>query len=685
MGIFSEITMAKPSDGTFHSGELVSGLIKYAVDEPTSLEKITISLKGIGYIHVVEQVRDKNNSQRSYGNSEVYMDMDEVIQNKKIVLPVGSYEKAFAFRLPQNIPSTFKFYHRDYNVQIMARIKYYVRIKFDKTGMFSFAKHFRKEIPVLSSITPRLSTEPTILGEQKKLTQPFSCRKSIVYIKANILDSMIPVGGTISFQYEVINDTNVTIKSVISRLMELHKFVISRPMLTYEDIEGTDAKTGALKPGESKSFDVQFSVPSYLVSLDHSKIISRQYQVVVTARMPMPHRDVNLVIPIQIGDAVVREDITEPPPSYWEAMGEVTKDDTVDDEPFEDRERKLNFKFEITMATPSDGTFHSGELVSGLIKYAVDEPTSLEQITISLKGIGYVKVVERSNQKDRRNRHTSSNEVYMDIDEVILKDKIVLQVGSYEKAFSFRLPQNIPSTFKFYHRHHRIKITSQIKYYVRIKFNKTGMFSFAKHFRKEILVVSSIVPKLSTDLILLGVQKTLTQPFSCRTSTVHIKANIMDAIIPVGGTVRFQYELINDTNVTVKSVTSRLAEIHTFVTRKSFTTYEDIEGTDGKTGALKPGETKSFDIQFRVPSHLTSLGHSKIISRQYQVVITARMPMHHKDVNLAIPIQIGDAVVREDITESPPSYWEAMGEVTKDDAVDDEPFEDRQRKLTFEM
>lgn len=344
MGIFSEITMAKPSDGTFHSGELVSGLIKYAVDEPTSLEKITISLKGIGYIQAVERSRQKNRQDRYYNNSEVYLDIDEVIQSEKIVLPVGSYEKEFAFRLPQNIPSTFKFHYRDYNVQIKSRIKYYVRIKFVKTGMFSFAKHFRKEIPVVSSITPRLSTEPILIGEQKKLTQPFSCRKSIVHIKANVIDSIIPIGGTVRFQYEVINDTNININSVISRLVEIHTFALSRSVITYEDIEGTDAKTGTLKPGESKSFDIQFAVPSYLVSLEHSKIISRRYQVVVTARMPLPHRDVNLIIPIQIGDAVVREDITDPPPSYWEAMGEVTKDDTIDNEQFEDRERKLTLK-----------------------------------------------------------------------------------------------------------------------------------------------------------------------------------------------------------------------------------------------------------------------------------------------------------------------------------------------------
>lgn len=329
MGIFCQINLNKPPDGAFYSGEVVSGIIKYALDEPMEIEKITISLKGMGHLRLTERTNQKNR-RHTYGSDEVYVDIDEIIQEGKFKVLPGSYDLKFSFRLPQNLPPTFEFYKHIPRYGVNCKIKYYVRIKFDRPGWFAFAKHFRKEITVASTITPKLSTEPVMFGERSKLLQLFSSKPSTVIMKANIVNSVITNGGKIEIQSEIQNaTTNTTIKSVEIKLLEVYTFkATGHPEVkAYEDIPNCDSKTGSIKSGATQDMPIDIIVPSDKVSLENSKIVSRDYIVRIIAEMPMPHRNVVLEIPVQIGENVQREEICDPPPSYWEAMGEANKDD----------------------------------------------------------------------------------------------------------------------------------------------------------------------------------------------------------------------------------------------------------------------------------------------------------------------------------------------------------------------
>lgn len=332
MGIFCQINLFKPPDGAFQSGEGVSGMIKYALDEQTEFVKITVSLKGMGQLRIIERTNNKNR-RNSYCKKEVYVDTDEIIQEGKFTIPVGSYETKFSFKLPQDIPPSFEYYDHISRYRVNCEIKYYVRIKFEKPGWFTFAKHFRKEITVASAIKPKLLMEPVIYGERKTLIQLFSSKTSTVIMKANITNSVIPIGGKIDLQYEIFNDTNVIVKSVETKLIEVHTFKATghEEVNAYEDIPDSDSKTASIKCGETLTMPIEINVPSDKVSVDHSEMVSRNYVVRITAELPMPHRNVLLEIPVQIGD-IVQRDECDPPPSYWEAMGEEEKDADSDEE-----------------------------------------------------------------------------------------------------------------------------------------------------------------------------------------------------------------------------------------------------------------------------------------------------------------------------------------------------------------
>ncbi|KAJ8721241.1 hypothetical protein PYW07_002016 [Mythimna separata] len=335
MGIFCQINLNKPPDGAFYSGEVVSGMMKYALDEPMEIDKITVSLKGTGHLRLTEKSNQKNR-RHTYVNNEVYVDVDEVIQEGKYKVLPGSYELNFNFRLPNNLPPTFEFHKYVSRYSVNCKIKYYVRIKIDRPGWFAFAKHFRKEITVASTITPKLSIEPVMYGQRSQLLQLFSSKTSTVVMKANILNSVITNGGKIKIQSEIQNDTNIIIKGVEIKLVEMHTFKAKghTEVKGYEDVPNCDSKTGSIQSGATQDMPIDIIVPSDKVSLDNSKIVSRDYIVRITAILPMPHRNVVLDIPVQIGDNVQREEICDPPPTYWEAMGEAEKGDDIasDDE-----------------------------------------------------------------------------------------------------------------------------------------------------------------------------------------------------------------------------------------------------------------------------------------------------------------------------------------------------------------
>lgn len=347
MGIHCEINLHKRADGAFVPGSVVSGTIKYGVDVPTEFKKITVSLKGNGFLIIHDrQAKNKGRAVDSYRNSEDYVDIDNVIytnEKKDNPLPIGMYETQFSFKLPEEVPASFKYQKRAARYRVRCYIEYYVRIKFETIGLFNLNKKFKKEITVVSGIKPRLPTDPVIYGEVKKLLSLFS-KNNTVDIKVNVPKSVISTGGKIEFSYEIFNDTNLTIKGVEAKLVELHTFKShgSKEVEMSKDIKDTDSKTGSIASGEKKTIDVVINVPSERTSLEHSKIVSREYFVHIEAIIPFPHWNAVLKFPVQIGDVmgnIHESENNDAPPSYWEVMmgDEKEKGEEIDDvDDFED-------------------------------------------------------------------------------------------------------------------------------------------------------------------------------------------------------------------------------------------------------------------------------------------------------------------------------------------------------------
>ncbi|CAB3243008.1 unnamed protein product [Arctia plantaginis] len=344
MGISCEIHLFKPVNGVYYSGQNVSGVIKYSVDEPMTVDKIVTSLKGIGYIAITAD--HGSTWERTYKTTTSYIDVDTVIIGEKKQISVGSYEIKFRYTLPGNIPSTMKarkaFKFKSYKVKCF--IKYYIRIKFERPGVFAFNKHFRKEVDVLSKTVPTLPREPAVYTENKKLLRLFTKQDSIITINATILNSVIPMEGKIELRYEVQNNSHVVIKTTTTQLVQgyLFKSKGHRKVIYGEAVPDTEAQTLPINCQETQNRTISIDVPSGLYNVENTMIVARFYRVRITAQLPIPYKNVILDVPVQIGifeenlnvnrTEVTNEDINSDnlPPSYWEVMGEANEEYGVD-------------------------------------------------------------------------------------------------------------------------------------------------------------------------------------------------------------------------------------------------------------------------------------------------------------------------------------------------------------------
>ncbi|CAF4833643.1 unnamed protein product [Pieris macdunnoughi] len=333
MGIHCRINLKPPPNGVFLSGSVITGEIKYAVDEVTSLKQITLSLKGIGTLRMKKRSASRHEKSKVIYRTEEYVNIKQVLLNKDNGdgnLEIGSYTTPFKFEIPERIPPSADIFRKQGNHTLRYKVEYFISMKFEKTAFFSFTKRFRKDIKVLSDIIPTLPRDAMIFGERKNLFQPFSSTDSIVNLKSTILSSVVRAGDTIQFEYEIANNSHVTVKSVETKLIELVKSKKRRSHITFtKSIDGTDSKSGSIENGKSQQMITDIRVPEDAYTINACNLAERSYAVLITVGLPMPHMNFELTIPVEImlkSDNVVEIAGEDAPPSYWDVMCEDKKE-----------------------------------------------------------------------------------------------------------------------------------------------------------------------------------------------------------------------------------------------------------------------------------------------------------------------------------------------------------------------
>lgn len=335
MSLSCEINVTNPSDGIFKPGDSVYGVIKYQIYDPTQFSRITVSLKGKGVLEIEGNYKRKC--------IENYLDIDEVIQQGDINLAIGIYEAPFCFQLPFNIPSSFQCCETCQRYKVKnCRIFYYIRIKFDKLLKFQSGMRFKKDITVGLHVRPRSFRQPATSVKCKSFFQEISGNQGSIYVTALIESSVVSPGEKIKISYTVLNETDLMLNGVVTKLVEVLTFRPYRPLLKtkcYKTVNETTSRTSIVYPRETFNKNVVIVVPKDCTgTLEYSSLVVKHYYVYIAVETPFPQPDVNVKIPVQIvnfetstssntsSSSSTPVSGTDAPPAYWEIMGEDADD-----------------------------------------------------------------------------------------------------------------------------------------------------------------------------------------------------------------------------------------------------------------------------------------------------------------------------------------------------------------------
>lgn len=332
MSINCQIKIYKTVGDVLRPGSILSGQLKYEIDEETVCNKITVSFKGNG--HLIVKLKKRGSNLSTYRTNEDYTKIDYIIYRDETgaKLPAGSYETEFHFILPDDIPPSLRYTHNTANHFVHCNIEYYISIKFEKSGIINDITKFKRPVKVIPTVIPKLPTEPTQYSQQtSNINRQFTRHPNLLKITATIMNSVIIPGDKIRIEYEVNNDTHVNVKSVVAKLIEVYtiKGREGKEMKIAENVNNTMRVSGFIKMRETKTRTVEVPVPLKLGSLEYSNLVSREYFVNITLELPLKFEDMVLKIPVQIGDEVIGTE--SKPPSYWDVLEEDGLDRQLED------------------------------------------------------------------------------------------------------------------------------------------------------------------------------------------------------------------------------------------------------------------------------------------------------------------------------------------------------------------
>lgn len=346
MGIACDILIQSPEKRKHVTGEPLKGLVKFNLDKDTAYKKISLSLVEKGYCQWDEteySYRSRHGCQahqrRKVGNRYVFEGHETKIVKKihllhtktdeNKTLSAGSHEHAFEMIIPENIPPSLD--------TEFGEIKYYLVLKFKKLKIFSRNKKFKTKITIYPSIDSSVADKPLCFALDKTLSKLFSAHKHEIHLKAVLDKGYLNPSGERKISFVVANTSNVVV-SVKTELIcktkykddfAVNKFMSDDPKTVRDVIYSCTVGTPIVTENSVSRMFIMIPVAPELCTVRHSKIITREYKLRVTLKLPLPHINSSIEIPVFVGERLTGDvEIIEPnapkeePPSYWESMSE---------------------------------------------------------------------------------------------------------------------------------------------------------------------------------------------------------------------------------------------------------------------------------------------------------------------------------------------------------------------------
>lgn len=321
MGFTSlNIILDKP-DKVYYPGEMVTGKVRLTLDSMKKIRAVELKLKGRAKCKWDEQETYHDHEGKSHTrtvcrkSTETYLKQEQILigGRDKFELAAGEHVYPFSVILPIRAPASFNGSY--------GGVSYYGKVKIDIPMAIDKKERtcFTVLNPLNLNLFPNLRTP--YKNEKNKTFCCLCCASGPLTFVVHLPKTGFAQSEPIPITLEIDNASNVTVNAVHIYLKREIKWTAEGDH-KHEDIKLQKLRLGGVEEGQSHTWSENFTIPpATYPNLEGCSIIKINHELHIEADASGMHSDLDMHIPVTIGDIPLSEDpnapiITPQPQTY---------------------------------------------------------------------------------------------------------------------------------------------------------------------------------------------------------------------------------------------------------------------------------------------------------------------------------------------------------------------------------
>lgn len=313
MGVERFCVVFDKPDNVYYPGEMLTGRVELVLSSMKKIRGVELKLKGRAKSKWDESETYHDSEGKSHTrticrkSSEVFFKSDQILiggRGDKFELNAGDHVYPFAVILPLKAPSSFNGSYG--GVSYYGKAKIDIPLAFDKKERagFTFLNHLNL------NLFPNL--RQPYKNEKNKTFCCFCCASGPLTIAVYLPKTGFCTKEPIPITLEIDNASNVTVNAVHIYLKRNIHWTADGCHKD-EDAKLQKLHLGGVEEGQSHTWSENFTIPpTSFPNLDGCSIIKIQHHLHIEADASGMHSDLDMHIPITIGDIALSEDPNAP-------------------------------------------------------------------------------------------------------------------------------------------------------------------------------------------------------------------------------------------------------------------------------------------------------------------------------------------------------------------------------------
>ncbi|CAL8111563.1 unnamed protein product [Orchesella dallaii] len=314
--------------------------------------------------------------------------------------------------------------------------------------------------------------------------------------------------------------------------------------------------------------------------------------------------------------------------------------------------RNMNVKLFSVQLDNSSRTYFAGQYITGKIIIGNDTEVKTRGIALRFSGtasVAWMESVEEGSGDSLRSvvKQHANKEIYMDEELYAFgragePEDLIIQPGHHEYPFTYQLPPNVPSTFKY----DQGQIHANVTYIVEAKIKRSAWKSDHKtsleFFVKAVMNVNRY--SQASQPVVVFKEKHLCC-FCCKDGPITMNIKMAKTGYFPGDTMSFSVDVVNLSSKRITGIDAVLEQETKFVSTSMdhVKVFHELVMKAQSGPSVESSGTENWVGEVTIPDVLpTNLGGCHIVLRSYTLKINANIALS-RGLKAVVPVVIGSA------------------------------------------